>query len=203
MCEDLSESLAIVAVWEGTGRTTYGLLYPDPRLPALGQRLMVPPHLAGQAAAELAAELLDASAYEAHRIALGVPEGGLDFAYGDTFPHEADMDQLSGIDFQKGCYVGQEVVSRMEHRGTARNRIVVLQATERAPAAGLAVTAGDRPVGTTGSSAGSRGLAMLRLDRVAEAQAAGLPLVAGGVTVVPRKPEWATFDWSGQTKAAE
>ena len=60
------------------------------------------------------------AAYQAHRIALGVPEGGKDFAYGDAFPHEADLDQLGGVDFNKGCYVGQEVVSRMQHRGTAR-----------------------------------------------------------------------------------
>ena len=62
--------------------------------------------------------------YEAHRVALGVPRGGLDFVYGDAFPHESDMDQLGGVDFDKGCFVGQEVVSRMEHRGTARNRVV-------------------------------------------------------------------------------
>ena len=53
-----------------------------------------------------------------------MPRGGSDFIYGDAFPHEADMDQLGGVDFDKGCYVGQEVVSRMEHRGTARTRIV-------------------------------------------------------------------------------
>ena len=58
-----------------------------------------------------------------------MPRGGLDFVYGDAFPHEADMDQLAGVDFDKGCYVGQEVVSRMEHRGTARNRVVPVDAT--------------------------------------------------------------------------
>ena len=83
---------------------------------------MLPPHLAKEAAADLGAELVEAAAYEAHRIALGVPRGGLDFIYGDAFPHETDMDQLAGVDFDKGCYVGQEVVSRMEHRGTARTR---------------------------------------------------------------------------------
>ena len=113
-----------MAVWDGIGRTEIGLVYPDPRLPALGLRVMLPPHLAKDAAADLGAELVEAGAYEAHRIALGVPRGGLDFIYGDAFPHEADMDQLGGIDFDKGCYVGQEVVSRIEHRGTARSRIV-------------------------------------------------------------------------------
>ncbi len=68
--------------------------------------------------------LVDASDYDAHRIALGVPRGGRDFIYGDTFPHDADLDKLNGVDFKKGCYVGREVVSRVEHRGTARNRVV-------------------------------------------------------------------------------
>jgi len=182
--------------------TEYGLVYADPRLPALGQRIMLPPHLTKEAADDIGATLVDSSQYEAHRIALGVPRGGIDFIYGDAFPHETDMDQLRGIDFDKGCYVGQEVVSRMEHRGTARNRIVPVTVEGFAPEAGIAVTAGDKPVGTTGSGAGNLGLAMLRLDRVAEAQAAGVPLIAGGVTITPHRPEWATFNFSGQ-KAAE
>jgi folate-binding protein YgfZ len=162
---------------------------------------MLPPHLAKQAATDLGAELLDATAYEAHRIALGVPRGGLDFTYGDAFPHETDMDQLAGVDFDKGCYVGQEVVSRMEHRGTARNRIVPVTVEEHAPDVGVPVMAGERQVGTTGSAAGVRALAMLRLDRVADAMAAGTPLLAGGVQIAPRKPGWATFPWPGETAA--
>jgi folate-binding protein YgfZ len=198
MCEDLSEVLGVMAVWDGSGATEYGLLYADPRLAALGQRLMLPPHLAKEAAADLGADLLEAAAYEAHRIALGVPRGGLDFIYGDAFPHETDMDQLAGVDFEKGCYVGQEVVSRMEHRGTARNRIVPITADGFVPDTGVPVMAGDKTVGVTGSHAGNRGLAMLRLDRVADARAAGLPLSAGGITIEPRKPDWARFAWPGE-----
>ena len=195
ICEDLSEVLGVMGLWDGSGATEYGLLYADPRLPALGQRLMLPPHLAKEAAADLGAELLEAAAYDAHRIALGVPRGGLDFIYGDAFPHETDMDQLAGVDFDKGCYVGQEVVSRMEHRGTARNRIVPIAAEGFAPDGGMPVMAGDKQVGITGSHAGNRGLAMLRLDRVADARAAGLALSAGGVPIEPRKPDWARFSW--------
>jgi tRNA-modifying protein YgfZ len=198
VCEDLSEVLGVMGLWDGIGATEYGLLYSDPRLPALGQRLMLPPHLAKAAAADLGAELLEAAAYDAHRIALGVPRGGLDFIYGDAFPHETDMDQLAGVDFDKGCYVGQEVVSRMEHRGTARSRIVPIAAEGFAPDAGVPVMAGDKQVGITGSHAGNRGLAMLRLDRVADAQAAGTPLSAGGVRIEPRKPDWARFSWLGE-----
>jgi folate-binding protein YgfZ len=198
ICEDLSEVLGVMAVWDGSGSTEYGLIYSDPRLAALGQRVMLPPHLIREAAADLGAELMEAQTYEAHRIAQGVPRGGLDFIYGDAFPHETDMDQLAGIDFDKGCYVGQEVVSRMEHRGTARNRVVPIDASNFAPDAGVPVMAGDRQVGITGSHAGDRGLAMLRLDRVADAHAAGTPLTAGGVTIEPRKPDWAKFDWPGE-----
>jgi folate-binding Fe-S cluster repair protein YgfZ len=83
----------------------------------------------------------------------------------------------------------------MEHRGTARTRIVPILADGFAPDAGVPVMAGDKQVGITGSHAGERGLAMLRLDRVADARAAGTALTAGGVNVEPRKPDWATFDW--------
>jgi folate-binding protein YgfZ len=193
ICEDLSEVLGVLAIWDGSGNIKHGLAYADPRLPALGQRVMLPPHQAKQAAADVGAKLVDASDYEAHRIALGVPRGGLDFIYGDAFPHETDMDQLAGVDFEKGCYVGQEVVSRMEHRGTARNRIVPVTAEGVAPDAGVPVMAGEKQVGTTGSTAGERGLAMLRLDRVADAIAKGQRLTAGGVTLSVHKPEWARW----------
>jgi tRNA-modifying protein YgfZ len=203
IAEDLSETLGVLAVWDGTATTDYGLVYADPRLPALGLRVMIPPHLAGDAAADLGATLTDFADYESHRIALGIPRGGFDFQYGDAFPHETDMDQLNGVDFAKGCYVGQEVVSRMEHRGTARNRVVPVAYDTFAPEAGVPVLAGERQVGTMGSSAGGRGLALLRLDRVADALAADQALIAGGVTIRPVKPDWARFAWPGENKAAE
>lgn len=200
--EDLSQSLGVLAIWDGAGSGTHGLTYADPRLPALGWRVILPIHSAAQAIADLGAQPADASAYDAHRIALGVPRGGLDFAYGDAFPHEADMDQLNGVDFTKGCYVGQEVVSRVEHRGTARSRVVPVALDGNAPGAGVPVMAGDKQVGVTGSATGNQGLAMLRLDRIADANAAGIPLVAGGVVLHLRKPDWARFPFPGE-KAAE
>jgi folate-binding protein YgfZ len=203
LVEDLSEVLGVMAVWDGIGETEYGLCYADPRLEALGMRCMLPPHLASEAAADLGASLVDAKEYETHRIALGAPRGGLDFRYNDAFPHEADMDQLNGIDFDKGCYVGQEVVSRVEHRGTARKRVVPVTFADFGPEAGVPVKVGDVEVGTMGSSAGGRGLAMLRLDRVGEALAAGQPLMSGGIALRPVKPAWAQFAWPGDAKAAE
>jgi tRNA-modifying protein YgfZ len=201
--EDLSEILGVLAAWGGEAKPAYGLGYADPRLSALGLRVMVAPHLAAAAAADLGAEFVDAGAYEAHRIALGVPSGGIDFRYCDAFPHEADMDQLHGIDFAKGCYVGQEVVSRMEHRGSARTRAVPVRYEGAAPAAGSAVTAGERQLGTMGSTAGGHGLALLRLDRVADALSSGQQLLAGGAPIRLVKPDWARFAFPGDSKAAE
>jgi len=201
VCEDLSEALGVMAVWGGTATTEYGLCYADPRLPALGNRVVLPPHVAAEAAADLGATLAEADAYEAHRIALGVPRGGADFIYGDTFPHEADMDQLAGVDFDKGCYVGQEVVSRVQHRNSARNRVVPFLYDGPAPLGGLPVVAGEKEIGMFGSAAQGRGLALVRLDRVADAQAAGQTISSGGVSLTPRKPDWARFDWPKDPRA--
>lgn len=187
------DALAVLAAWDGIGSTEYGLDFRDPRLPALGQRVLIPADVVQEAAKDLGAALVDASAYEAHRIALGVPRGGVDFIYGDVFPHDADLDKLGGVDFKKGCFVGQEVVSRVEHRGTARNRIVPVEFDAHAAEDGSPVMAGDKTVGTMGSSAGNLGLAMLRVDRVADAMAAGVPLLAGGVPMRLREGAVADF----------
>jgi hypothetical protein len=202
ICEDLSEVLGVIAIWDGTADSEYGLSYPDPRLPVLGSRVILPPHLAAEAAADLSATLVNADTYEVHRIAVAVPRGGLDFVYGDTFPHEADMDQLGGVDFDKGCYVGQEIVSRVEHRARARSRVVPIVYEEFAPSSGLPVMAGGKQVGTLGSTAKGRGLALLRLDRVEDALTAGMPLQAGGIAIRAVKPAWAKFDWPGEAKVA-
>ena len=200
--ENLSDALGVMAVWDGAGLSDFGLSYADPRLAALGTRSILPPQLAAEAAADLGATLTEAEAYDAHRIALGVPRGGMDFAYGDTFPHEADMDQLAGVDFEKGCYVGQEVVSRVEHRSSARSRLLPIAYDEFAPTSGLPVMAGEKQAGTLASTAKGRGLAMLRLDRVTDALASGTPLVAGGIAIRVVKPDWARFAFPGEAKAA-
>ncbi|HET9717284.1 MAG TPA: folate-binding protein [Pseudolabrys sp.] len=201
ICEDLSEVLGVLAVWDGAAESEFGLSYPDPRLPTLGSRIMLPPHLAAEAATDLGIALGTPQDYEAHRIALGIPRGGLDFTYGDTFPHEADMDQLNGVDFDKGCYVGQEVVSRVEHRASARSRVVPIAYDEFAPSSGLPIMAGEKQVGMLGSTAKGRGVALVRLDRAGDAIAAGSTFEAGGIPIRLVKPDWAKFDWPGESKA--
>ncbi|MHC2019556.1 CAF17-like 4Fe-4S cluster assembly/insertion protein YgfZ [Methylobacterium sp. CM6247] len=179
-------TLGLAAAWDGAETTSETERLRDGRLAALGERLVF-------AEGAFSADATEAD-YHAHRIALGIPEGGRDFTYGDAFPHEALMDQLGGVDFKKGCYVGQEVVSRMQHRGTARTRIVpVISRDGEAVTSGAEVTAGARGLGTIGSVSGARGLAMLRLDRLADAVAAGEPVRAGAAILGVEKPSFATF----------
>lgn len=167
------------------------LLFADPRLPRMGYRLIVP---TGTPLSALGCAAVDAGAYHAHRIAEGVPEGGRDFVFGDSFPHDALFDQLNGVDFKKGCFVGQEVVARMQHRGTARKRVVGVEAEAALPASGTEVLAGDSPLGTLGSVSGKSGLALLRLDRAEDAKAKSLPLRVGDTEISLRIPEWARFE---------
>lgn len=184
---DISEATAIVAFWDGSVAPSedIGLLYRDPRHAGMGYRAMVEPSAMADLAARIDAVAEPESAYGAHRIRHGVPEGGTDFAYQDAFPHEANMDWLHGVDFDKGCYVGQEVVSRMEHRGTARTRILpVAYPAGIGPEPGAEIRAGERVIGRAGASVGGQGLALVRTDRLADARAAGTALMAGGLTVV-------------------
>ncbi|MGD9839894.1 MAG: folate-binding protein YgfZ [Afipia sp.] len=181
--DNLSSQLGVMAVWDGSPATKPDLAFEDPRDPQLGWRMFVPDDLVDETASALGAQVTDSDAYEAHRIASGAPRGGVDFIYGDAFPHETNMDRLHGVDFDKGCYVGQEVVSRMQHRGTARTRTVRVRLDGPVPEIGLPVTAGGKPVGTMGSSANGMGLALLRTDRVSDALDAGLPLTAGGLPI--------------------
>jgi hypothetical protein len=187
--ENLSNHLGVLAAWDGDPSVKLELAFADPRHPSLGWRIFVPEDLAQKTTTLIGADLLDAAAYEAHRIGLGVPRGGLDFTYGDAFPHETNMDRLHGVDFDKGCYVGQEVVSRMQHRGTARVRTIRIILDDAAPEPGSTILAGDKPVGTMGSTAGRTGLALVRVDRAADALAAGIPLMAGGLTIRLAEPD--------------
>lgn len=109
------------------------------------------------------------------------------------------MDQLQGVDFDKGCYVGQEVVSRMQHRGTARTRIVpAVYEGGFAAEAGVEVTAGEKNLGKTGTGAEGRGLVMIRLDRAADALAAGETIRAGGIPIRLERPDWIGFAFPGE-----
>lgn len=167
----------------------------DPRLAELGSRWVAP---AGSVEA-------DASAADWHRrrIALALPEGGIDFVFGDAFPHDAAMDSLGGVAFEKGCYIGQEVVSRMRHRGTARRRIVALRAGGPLPEPGADILAGEHPIGRLGSSADGAAIGLARLDRLRAALDGGTPIRAGSQVLGVALPSWATYDWPATSSAGE
>jgi tRNA-modifying protein YgfZ len=194
---DHSADVGVLALWGGAfDPHAFDLAYADPRAPGAGHRLLVPRSEAEAIVKELGATPAPLAAYHAMRVEQALPEAVFDFALGDTFPHEINMDQLHGVDFRKGCYVGQEVVSRMEHRGTTRTRMIVLATTGGLTASeGAPVMAGERELGRAGTGVRGQNLALVRLDRVAEALEAGTPLTVGGMPATPVRPPWWMRDW--------
>ena len=191
--ELVPEETGVLAVWDGALEPEGALLkVADPRASALGDRIVGP---VASLLAESGAEPSSLETYEHHRISLGIPEGLKDYEYSDIFPHDADLDQLGGVSFSKGCYVGQEVVSRVHHRGTSRKRFVLAESSNTLPEKGTPVTAGGKPVGALGSSAGNVGLALVRLDKTMQAKENGNPLQCGDAEVQLRIPDWASFSW--------
>jgi tRNA-modifying protein YgfZ len=131
----------------------------------------------------------DEAPFLAARIAAGIAELGPDFAPDAMFPHDIGMDLLDGIDFKKGCYVGQEVVSRMQHRGTARRRPVIVSGLPDGTAPGAPVLVGEREAGIIGQPLNGEAVAILRLDRVPDENAA----TVGGLPVRLMLPPWGTY----------
>ena len=182
--EDQSESFAVAAIFSGeVAAGVEGVVYRDTRAAGMGLRIIAP------RAALAKLDLADPSRYEAQRIAQGVPKGGVDFVHGNAFVHDVNLDLMNGVDFKKGCYVGQEVVARVHYRNSARKRVVKIHFDGPAPAQGTHITAGETNIGQVGSTAGVEGLAMVRLDRLEEARAAGVALKAGDVAVDVTLPD--------------
>lgn len=168
---------------------------PDPRLGALGQRhygsaATLAELLAKAGASEAAHDL-----YTAHRVSLGVPESLVEFEYSSVFPHDVDMDQLNGVSFTKGCYVGQEVVARMHHRGGVRKRTILVKSQDALPEPGTPILADNTKLGQLGSRTDATGIAVIRIDKAKSAMDKGLQLTCGDIPVTLEIPEWAEFDW--------
>ena len=159
-----------------SGMTTYV----DPRTPLMGWRIITE-----------AGKLSLGSGYEQARITLGVADSDGDIGSGKLFPHEANLDQLGAVSFSKGCYVGQEVVSRMEHRATARSRILPVQFDGTAPARDAEIKSDGKSLGSILSSSGNMALALIRLDRLNEAEQ---PLLTDSVRTRVHKPAWVNYD---------
>ena len=152
--------------------------FPDPRLAGLGARSI-------GAHAEMPAKLSGASAYHGHRLKLGVPEAG-DFGFEKIFALDAGLAELNAVSFTKGCYIGQELTSRMKHRATSRKRILTVTAPGLLPASG-AVLKGGTEIGELVSTHGDTAFALVRLDRLDESEG---DVTAAGMPVILHKPAW-------------
>jgi folate-binding protein YgfZ len=157
-----------------------GVVLVDPRLAALGARLVA----ARDGLERIGATFMpsDFAAYDRHRLALGVPDGSRDLVPEKSILLEAGFDELNGIDWQKGCYVGQELTARTRYRGLIKRRLFPVEITGAPPEPGAIISANGREAGEMRSSQSGLGLALLRLDAVAgdtrlEAQDATLTLL--------------------------
>jgi folate-binding protein YgfZ len=182
----LASDLKVAAVWDGTSQ--HGLAgvvrFTDPRLPALGARL-----IGSLTDLQAAAADVPRGDYRTHVLRLGVPDSG-DLLPDSVFALDAGLEELGGVDFKKGCYVGQEVTARMKHRASARRRFLIADIDGDLPPAGTKLEASGREVGTLATGADSRALALVRLDRVEEARSAGAAITAMGQNVRLQTPPW-------------
>jgi len=153
--------------------------FTDPRSPELGVRSI-------GAIAEMPANLPGPHAYHQRRLNLGVPEAG-DFGTEKIFALDAGLDELNGVSFTKGCYVGQELTSRMKHRSTARKRILGVEGKTALPAAGTTIRRGGADIGEMLSSNGMQGFALVRLDRLDESSG---DILAGEIPVALTRAAW-------------
>ena len=167
-----ADPLEVYAAWDGAPGPT-GLVAPDPRLEAAGWRIL----------ADDLASNADAAAYDRHRIGLGLPDGCRDMEADKSVLLEAGFDELNGVSWSKGCYMGQELTARTKYRGLLKRRLVPVSAAAPLPAPGTAVTREGQEVGTLRSTNGSVGLALVRLD------ALDAPLVCGAAIDV-HVPGW-------------
>ncbi|MEO1136199.1 MAG: folate-binding protein, partial [Pseudomonadota bacterium] len=146
-----------------------GGAFADPRLPALGWRAIKTPSASAQP-----------GDYHARRIDLGVPEFGADFAGDEKFLLDVNYDSLNGVNYKKGCFVGQEVTSRMKRKGEARRRTLIAAFKDAAPQKGENITTGASTLGEIMSTAGNLALAQIRVDRWEKARAEGETISCAG-----------------------
>lgn len=164
----------------------------DPRLADLGGRALLP-STAPEARLEQAFGLrtLPAEAYERRRLVLGVPDGSRDMVIERATLLESGFEELHGVDFKKGCFVGQELTARMKYRGLVRKRLLPVRIDGAAPEPGTPIRAGGKDAGEMRTSLGDRGLALIRLEPAAAALRDSTPLLAGDARVTPETPTWA------------
>src|SRR5690348_11207089 len=166
-----------------------GVAFADPRLAELGARLLLPRAQGVTALTERGFSEKEPAAYDRLRLALGVPDGSRDLVVEKSILLESGFDELNGVDWQKGCYVGQELTARTKYRGLIKKRLMPVAVDGPLPPPGTPVMAGDQEAGEMRSGRDGMGLALLRLEALAQSK----PLTAAGVKLTPQRPDWAKF----------
>jgi len=167
-----------------------GVVFVDPRLARLGARAILPRSGIDQLAA-MGFTAATSADYDAMRLALGVPDGSRDLPVEQALLLENGFDELHGVDWQKGCYVGQEVTARMKYRALVRKRLTTVRIEGDTPPPGTPVLLDGEEAGEMRTALGGQGLALLKLEMVERADREGRSLTAGGAALTPIKPAWA------------
>ncbi|MGE0734542.1 MAG: folate-binding protein YgfZ [Alphaproteobacteria bacterium] len=162
-----------------------GCVFVDPRLKDAGIRVVAPREAISFLAARLGAGQADAKAYDAHRLALGLPDGSRDLEIEKSILLENGFNELNGVDWDKGCYMGQELTARTHYRALIKKRLMPVAIDGPMPAADTPITVDGAEIGTMRSARDGRGLALLRLDALDKA-----PFFAGAAKLTPQKPDW-------------
>ncbi len=204
---DVSADFSVFAVPGADGAAVFGLpaepgccvafengvVFVDPRLSALGARALLPKNSATAALEAKGLSAGDPSDYKHLRYRLGVPEGSGDLLVDKATLLESGFEELNGVDFEKGCFVGQELTARMKYRGLVKKRLMPVLFDGLPPAAGSLIKAGDREIGEIRSAGNGSGLALMRLDRLADVTEQGQALMAEETAITPTKPDWVNF----------
>jgi len=184
----LAPELSVFAVW-GEGAAVAGC-FADPRLAAMGVRAIGSLDILEAALAAHNHARVDEAAYERHRLEHSVPDGSKDMLFDKSLLLEFGFEQLGGVDFAKGCYVGQEVTARSKYRAQLRKQLYAVCIGEALPPLGTPIMHGDKEVGQLRSVAGRIGLAIVQVEEVEASQTEKTPLVAGGITMQLALPKW-------------
>ncbi len=205
---DRTEDLAVAAVIGDGGAAAVGLspeqagaavpfaqgvAYVDPRLPAMGVRMVLPRDGATAALDGTGLAALDQSDYDHLRIRLGLPDGSRDMDVEKAILLENGFDELHGVDWEKGCFLGQELTARTKYRGLVKKRLLPVDVDGPLPAPGTPVMFEGKEIGEVRSGSGEVAVALIRLAAFEQATGAGAVFTAGDARVIPIKPAWAVF----------
>ena len=188
------EAFAAVGLGEKTGTATGfggGGVFADARLAAMGARAILPQGTGEVALNEAGFASGERSAYEHLRLEHGLPDGSRDIIVEKFFPLECGLEELNGIDYDKGCYVGQELTARTHHRGTIKKRLMRVDVEGPLPEPGTPILADGKKAGEIRTGRDGKAIAMIRLEYMEAA--AGGALSAGEAQITPVKPAWANF----------